>query len=143
MLSERKVNNNVVADRSTPFGTCSIPTVFYDGSCPVCSKEINAIKNASDDSISFVDVHSISEHPEKEKATLLRDLHIKGDNNRWLVGLDANLYMWESLKDSTHTYARLFPLLAKIVKRPIVYWFAKMAYRFWADRRYQKLYGKH
>ncbi len=121
----------------------ALPTVYFDGSCPVCSKEIDTVKKASEGNLCFVDVHAMPEYSEKDKPTLLRDLHIKQGDNRWLVGLDANIYMWQSMKPGTHKPAWLFALLARVLKFPVIHWCAQRSYRLWADRRYKTLYEKH
>lgn len=142
-IQKDKNGRDVLIAESKATVTSVNPVVFFDGACPVCSKEINMVKKANDGKLCFVDVHSICENSEKDKATLLRDLHIQQAHNQWLVGLDANIYLWESMKNSSFKRAWLFLFFAKVLKWPIIRNFAQHAYRYWADRRYQKFYGNN
>lgn len=117
----------------------SIPgVVYFDGACPVCSKEINALKGSC--ALSFVDIHELESCDEKEKETLLRDLHVKTSDGSWLSGVDANIYMWKKAQESGHKSAWLFSFLSTTLSLPVVYQIAKLVYRAWANKRYRKLY---
>lgn len=106
-------------------------TVYYDGQCSLCNKEIAHLQ-ANTCSLEFIDTHTHAALP-KPKHILLQQLHVVTDKGNTLIGLDANIYMWRS--SGANRLARFFSL-------PIVYPVATRIYTLWAKRRYQKLYGK-
>lgn len=105
-------------------------TVYFDGQCPLCSQEIAHLKRRSC-SVVFIDAHS-AQAPPQPKHLLLQQLHVVTATGETLIGLDANIYMW---RNSGSTW------LATFFGLPIVYSAAKFIYKYWAKRRYQKLYG--
>lgn len=106
-------------------------TLYYDGTCPLCSKEISVLKRWSNDRIDFVDIHQVNDADLPSKDTLLKRLHLRKADGEWLVGLDANVYAW-----SYTPYAILFKALRTW---PIRY-FADSIYTRWADQRFKKRY---
>ena len=107
-------------------------TLYYDGSCPLCRKEIKLLKKLAGGNLAFEDIHALPENGAKpSKEALLKRLHLQINNDRWLTGLDANVYAW-----SKTPYGWLF----KILRWPIIRQFADHMYQQWADRRYQKRY---
>jgi predicted DCC family thiol-disulfide oxidoreductase YuxK len=110
--------------------------LYFDSYCPLCNREIALLKRLSNNEISFVDVHGVSEsqHAETlpEKSDLLKRLHCRTADGQWLVGLDANVYAW-----SKTPYGPLFSLLRVWPVRPI----ADAIYSRWADRRFEKRYS--
>ena len=105
-------------------------TVYYDGQCPLCSKEIAHLqrKNCA---LEFVNAHTEKNLPIDKKA-LLKQLHVITDTGQTLIGLDANIYMWRNSR--SFGLARFFSL-------PFIYPVAKFFYNAWAKYRYKKLYG--
>ncbi|MGB0238341.1 MAG: thiol-disulfide oxidoreductase DCC family protein [Cycloclasticus pugetii] len=107
------------------------PSLYYDGSCPLCSKEISVLKRLSNDGINFVDIHQINDEGLPSKDNLLKRLHLRKTNGEWLVGLDANVYAWSL----TH-YGILFKILRIWPIRSL----ADSIYNRWADQRFKKRY---
>lgn len=105
--------------------------LYYDGTCPLCSKEISVLKRLSKGHLDFVDIHQSNDTclPSKEK--LLRRLHVRKADGNWLTGLDANVYAW-----STTPYSMLFKILRVWPLRFI----ADAIYNLWADQRFKKRY---
>ncbi|MGH1485960.1 MAG: thiol-disulfide oxidoreductase DCC family protein [Cellvibrionaceae bacterium] len=109
-----------------------IDTLYYDGLCPLCRKEIKLLKRLSGDNLAFKDIHrSDKTESQPSKDALLKRLHLKTSNNIWLIGLDANVHAW-----SKTPYGWLF----KILRWPIIRQIADRVYDLWADRRYKKRY---
>jgi predicted DCC family thiol-disulfide oxidoreductase YuxK len=108
-------------------------SLFYDGSCAMCSKEIYYLERWKDDGLALVDIHS---DPRRQQAgqfsdnELLSILHLQSSDGRWLIGLDATVSAWQ------HT-----PLgwLFKPLRWPLIKPIADSAYFQWANKRACKL----
>lgn len=105
--------------------------LYYDGSCPLCSKEIALLKRLSSTDINFIDIHSVPTDNLPRKDKLLKRLHLLKEDGSWLIGLDANVYAW-----SKTPYAIVFKILRIWPIRPV----ADFIYTRWADQRYRKRY---
>ena len=112
----------------------SAPTLYYDGQCPLCKREIAMLRSLTHNKIRFEDIHTLNENTEVNKADLLRRLHCQKADGKWLVGLDANVHAWSHTK-----YGFLFKPLRYWPLRPIV----DLIYEHWADKRYAKRYTCH
>lgn len=108
-----------------------IPILYYDGTCPLCSKEISALKHLANNGIDFVDIHQVNDKNLPSKESLLKRLHLRTANGEWLVGLDANVYAW-----SQTPYGIFFKVLRVWPVRVI----ADAIYTRWADQRFKKRY---
>lgn len=107
-------------------------TLFYDGRCPLCSKEIQWLEKLVGHRLHFKDIHQLNEnsaYPSKE--VLLRRLHLRTADGQWLIGLDATAYAW-----SKTALGFLFKLIRIWPMRCI----ADALYNYWADRRYRQRY---
>ena len=113
-------------------------TLYFDGQCPVCTKEMFKLEALSDNNIELLDIHSVSpnrrphsdQDPTKEE--LLKILHLQKPDGSWVRGLDANVLAWQHTK---------LGWLAKPLRWPLIAQIADWFYYRWADRRYQKKYG--
>jgi predicted DCC family thiol-disulfide oxidoreductase YuxK len=106
-------------------------SLYYDGNCPLCSKEIAVLKHLTSEHIDFIDIHQTNDPQLPSKDILLQRLHLRKSNGDWLLGLDATAYAW------AHTpYRMLFTLLRTWPFRSI----ADFAYTYWADQRFKKRY---
>ena len=129
------------AHRSDTSGTTK-NTLYFDGQCPVCTKEMCKLEEISDDNIELVDIHKIPANadatqdqqlnvgPSKEE--LLKILHLQKPDGSWVRGLDANVMAWQHTK---------LGWLAKPLRWPLIAQVADWVYYRWAERRYQKKYG--
>jgi predicted DCC family thiol-disulfide oxidoreductase YuxK len=109
-------------------------TLYFDGTCPLCSKEIALLKKLSKNTVVFADIQNLSfDNPATpSQESLLRRLHLKRASGEWLIGLDANVAVW------SHTsYGFLF----KILRWPIIRNIADKVYANWADKRYEKRFA--
>ena len=145
-VSSSSINNS----QNSQGNIKALPAIlFYDGACPLCSREINGLKRKIDPAkIVFKDIHNLSDDAIRKlfaeracngvynqatvpsRATLLKQLHLLS-NGSVRTGFDANLALWE-----TTAYARYFHWLRF---KPI-FLSATFFYEIWARLRYRKLY---
>jgi len=119
-------------------------TLFFDGQCPLCSKEIRWLKKLARPSLQLVDIHA--NVPEKcetsskrqgesiilpDRQDLLKTLHLRKADGQWLTGINANVAAW------AHTP---MGIVFKILKLPVIKGLAGRFYNYWAKVRYQRLY---
>ncbi len=107
-------------------------TLFYDGNCPLCMREVRLLTRIADDGLLLTDLHDVSEKPgEPSSLEKLKNLHLRTADGEWLTGVDATVRAW------SHTrWGFLFSLLRWPLLGPL----ADAAYRYWARKRYQRLY---
>ena len=109
-------------------------TLFYDGQCPLCTKEIATLRKLENGTLAFADIHAQQKGesllPSRE--AMLRRLHLQKGDGQWVTGLPANVRAW------SHTR---FGLLFAPLLWPLIYPLASRVYSAWADRRYQKKYA--
>jgi len=107
-------------------------TLYYDGKCPLCLREIGALERLRDDSLGLVDVHEHEPAPgEPNRDSMLLRLHLKTADGAWLSGVDATVRAW------SHTR---WGFLFKPLRWPLIAPLANRAYDFWARRRFNGLY---
>jgi len=110
-------------------------TVFYDGKCGLCFKEINYYRNIAPDNIfDWQDITKSADDLKKEGVSLstgLKLLHAKDDNGQLQVGVDAFIIIWKQLKR--------WRFLAAFIALPIIRQTANMAYRVFASWRFKRL----
>ncbi|MGD9662902.1 MAG: thiol-disulfide oxidoreductase DCC family protein [Porticoccaceae bacterium] len=109
-----------------------IDTLFFDGQCPLCRREINLLQRLSDEGLAFMDIHQIVPEPQFPSAmAMLRVLHLRKACGSWLTGVDATVHAW------SHTrWGWLFKPLRWSLWAP---WIDRR-YSRWAQRRYNRLY---
>merc|ERR1711997_1108967 len=111
-------------------------TVYYDGKCGLCSKEINHYKKIAPTGIfNWQDVTQVPPKILKSEGLTLADglrlLHAKDKNGEVKVGVDAFILIWSQLNR--------WRLLAKIVSLPGIRQVAGVSYTFFANKRFDKL----
>ena len=99
-------------------------TVFFDGSCPICSKEINFYKmRAGADELSWVDV-SDEEVPipiqTRSREELMARFHVLSSSGELVSGGAAFAELWASLP--------AFKIFGKIFKLPILRYLIDVGY---------------
>ena len=75
-------------------------TVFFDGSCPICTTEINQYKTLTPiTEIQWIDVSQPSFIPPKgqTKEQLMQRFHVLNNNGELISGAAAFVYLWEQL----------------------------------------------
>eukprot|EP00487_Bulimina_marginata_P009242 TRINITY_DN3613_c0_g1_i1.p1 TRINITY_DN3613_c0_g1~~TRINITY_DN3613_c0_g1_i1.p1 ORF type:complete len:105 (-),score=16.08 TRINITY_DN3613_c0_g1_i1:257-571(-) len=90
-------------------------TIFYDGTCPLCAKEMNALKKHDKQNLlKTVDIYSedFSAYPEIDAEAANNILHAINNKGQLLLGLDVTYKAWQ-LMGRGWIYA---PLRWKLVK---------------------------
>jgi predicted DCC family thiol-disulfide oxidoreductase YuxK len=111
-------------------------TVYYDGLCPLCSREIEHYRRRSDaDVISYVDIAApefdASDHG-LDPIQIHRELHVKR-GSEILTGVAAFIAIWQVVRG--------FRWLGTVVRTPGIHAAARLAYavfcrvRPWLPRR--------
>lgn len=109
-------------------------TLFYDGNCPLCTREMARLAELKDDGLRLQDIHQIDDYRGlPDRATLLRNLHLKTADGNLLTGVDANVAAWQGTRHSR---------LVGWTRWPLVKPLADAVYRWWAHWRYWRLYDK-
>lgn len=109
------------------------PIVLYDGSCPLCMKEIlhyRRQRGASD--VDWINIHSAPQHLEAYGLTLdqtMRRMHVRDASGKWRTGARAFIALWQSLPR--------YRWLARLVGLPGVTAITEQVYRLFAARRYE------
>lgn len=94
--------------------------IFFDGNCPLCFKEMRALKRHDQkNTIHLVDLHdseAMLQFPEIDKARALRVLH-GIDNDQLFLGLDVTVRAWSIV--GKHRWLRMtrLPLIRLISDR--------------------------
>jgi predicted DCC family thiol-disulfide oxidoreductase YuxK len=110
-------------------------TVFYDGKCGLCSKEINYYRKiAPNDIFDWQDITKSADELKKEGISLtegLKLLHAKDEKGLMHVGVDAFILIWMQL--------RQWRFLATFVRLPAIHQIANIAYTVFANWRFKRL----
>lgn len=104
--------------------------VLYDGSCPVCSREISMYRELkADNPIHWVDVSCLGDSPiyGQEKSVLMQRFHVLTADGELISGAKAFVYMWQLLPRWRY--------LALISKVPGVLAMMEMCYRLFLGFR--------
>ncbi len=111
----------------------NIDTLYYDGNCPLCMREVRLLARIADPGLALVDLHEVPDQPgQPTRLEKLSNLHLRTAAGDWQVGVDATVSAW------SHTrWGWLFAVL----RWPLIGRFADWVYRYWARKRYQRLYG--
>jgi predicted DCC family thiol-disulfide oxidoreductase YuxK len=109
-------------------------TVFYDGTCPLCAREMTALKKYDDQQdIKIVDIYSeeFADYPQIDAQRANTVLHALDEQQQLILGLDATHRAWQ-LVGRGWLYA---PLRWRLIK-PI----ADQCYLYFANNRYRISY---
>lgn len=110
-------------------------TIFYDGKCGLCAKEINYYRRIAPIGIfNWQDITESDDELKKEGISLsegLRLLHAKDNQGRIHIGVDTFILIWKQLK--------WWRNLAFFVGLPIIYQVADFLYRYFANWRFKRL----
>ena len=75
-------------------------TLYYDGDCPLCAREIKLLRQRADvQRLCLVDISVNDFHPESvghSRETLQNRLHARFADGQWVTGLDATLWSWRA-----------------------------------------------
>ena len=80
--------------------------VFYDGACPMCSREIAHYRRSRGaDALDWVDIHSQPEELDRhglDRDTALARFHVLGEDGVWHTGVAGFVYIWRRLRGYRH-----------------------------------------
>lgn len=106
-------------------------TIFYDGQCPLCSREINALRIRDvQRRLVFIDISKadfIEKHPDIDPINAQKRLHGKLEGNI-IYGLDVTYWAWCLVGKSTWVAPLRWPLI-----RPLL----NSLYQLFARHRYK------
>lgn len=110
-------------------------TVFYDGKCGLCTREINYYRKIAPSGV--FDWRDITEHiGDLEKHGIshvqaLKQMRALDADGQWHAGADAFILIWRQLSK--------WRVLAAIVALPGIRQIANLVYRLWAAWRFTRL----
>lgn len=113
-------------------------TVFFDGHCPLCNKEISLLKQLDTrKKLHFEDIHAIDfvyRYPYIDVVAADKRLHGQLANGQIITGLDVTAKAW-GLVDH-HKWLQ-------ILRWPVIRWFADLGYLIFARFRHPiaRLFG--
>lgn len=106
-------------------------TIFYDGLCPLCDKEMTHLKKHNQlGQLAFVDIntdHFATDYPNLDYQALNDRIHALQDDGTMFIGLDATHRAWQ-LVGKGWVYAPL--------RWPVIRFFADKLYLVFAKHRY-------
>jgi len=110
-------------------------TVFYDGKCGLCRREINHyIRIAPSGIFAWVDI-TVTPEPFTALGYKVSDglaaLHVRDAGGKMHVGVDAFIAIWRQLPR--------WRALAVVAGLPLIHPLARMLYRIFARWRFKKL----
>ncbi len=109
-------------------------TVFYDGACPVCLKEMAWYKRYScNDEIIWFDITNKQEELRKlgiEPIAALLELHVLNPDGVVTTGVDAFILLWQR--------APRFKLLARFCSLPLIKPLLRHGYGYFTRKRLQR-----
>lgn len=110
-------------------------TVFYDGKCSLCSREINYYRSIAPDGI-FIwqDITESDKELLKDGVSLvegLKYLHAKDADGKLHIGVDAFILIWKQLKH--------WRVLASFVSLPGIRQITDFTYKKFAAWRFKRL----
>lgn len=110
-----------------------LDTLYFDGNCPLCMREVRLLRRIADPGLALVDLHDVPKDSGRPtRLEMLGTLHLRTGDGHWLTAVDATVRAW------SHTR---WGFLFRVLRWPLIGPLADMAYRYWARKRYQRLYG--
>ncbi|WP_237061704.1 MULTISPECIES: thiol-disulfide oxidoreductase DCC family protein [Microbulbifer] len=105
-------------------------TMFYDGRCPLCMREIRHLRRwDTRHRVNFIDINSADfseRYPQIDRERAMAVLHAQLPDGRVIIGLDVTVETWSRVgKGHWVRWLRWRPI------RP----FSNLAYRFFARHR--------
>ena len=112
-------------------------TVFFDGKCGLCNKEIQHYKKlAHSNTFTW---HDVANEPNLilalgvSREAALRRLHARDVDGRWHIGVAAFILIWRQLPQYR------WYVLARILELPLLYQISQFLYGKFADYRFSRL----
>lgn len=108
-------------------------TLYYDGICKLCAREIRTLRRRQLGHLEFADIHQLAPDASlPSRDTLLKRLHLRTAEGDWLIGLPATVRAWSHTPWGWVFRPLLWPGLRPLTDR---------IYQAWAERRYRRLYA--
>ena len=111
-------------------------TVYYDGNCKLCSREISYYKRISKDRrFEWVDIFADEGGLEKHginKGEALRMLHTKDDLDRIFIGIHSFILIWQNL-------TLPWQIIGYVASFPVIRMVLEFFYKRFADKRFVNL----
>ena len=105
-------------------------TVFFDGECPICSREIDLMKMFNrKDHLQFIDFANSSYHATDQglnQCDLGKVIHARWSDGTIITGVDVFREMWEAIG---------LGILARFSRRPMIHKMLVGAYAWFAKNR--------
>ena len=109
-------------------------TVYYDGKCGLCSKEIKYYKKISQDNVfNWLDIASYPHHLNNINVSqhhALLYLHALDKNNNLHIGVDAFILIWKNLKN--------WRILSIFISLPVIKQISDIIYKIFAKYRFSR-----
>lgn len=110
------------------------PIMFYDGGCPLCSREVAHYKRIDVHSdVHWLDIYAqpnvLSEYG-LDYSTAMKHLHVRDADGKMLKGAYAFQALWKALPR--------YRVLGWLVSFPGILGVLNRAYEWFAERRYEK-----
>ena len=109
-------------------------TVYYDGKCGLCSKEINYYKKISQVNVfTWLDIASNPHHLKIiniSQHNALLYLHALDENNNLHIGVDAFILIWKNLKN--------WRILSIFISLPFIKQISDIIYKLFAKYRFSR-----
>lgn len=113
--------------------------IFYDGSCLVCSTEMESYRRRNPrQRLIFTDISAedfVAARYGRSQQQFMAELHVKDAQGRFFTGVDAFLALWEAFPPGS-----LYRLFGGVISLPGVHLAAKAGYFLFA--RYRHLLPK-
>ncbi|WP_020210008.1 thiol-disulfide oxidoreductase DCC family protein [Gilvimarinus chinensis] len=100
-------------------------TLYYDGYCSLCTREMRWLMRIKSAELQLVDIHE-AKLSAYQRQQMLRNLHLQFADDSWAIGLEANVAAWSYTPIGFLWRPLLWPGIQTI---------ADSAYRYWAKRR--------
>lgn len=108
-------------------------TIFYDGACGVCSKEMAYYMSIADQKVEFVNIAAPDFEAQsygKSNDDFQRELHVCDNRGNFFTGVEAFRKLWDSLPSP------FYPLLSAFIGLPLVHFGARCSYSVFSKYRH-------
>lgn len=108
-------------------------TIFYDGACGVCSREIRYYRSIADERVQFVDIAAFDFDAEtfgKTSDDFQKQMHARDAEGQYFTGVEAFRKLWDALPSP------FYPLLSTFIGLPGINLAARTGYAVFARSRH-------
>ncbi len=109
--------------------------IYYDGSCAVCSREMQIYQRREySDRLIFIDISApgfIAADHGRRAEEFMRELHVRDADGCFFTGIDAFARIWSAFPESP-----LYSLLERTINLPVIRQGADLGYATFARFRH-------